>query len=67
MATELDNGVRSLQIKFSSGSMTVGAIKEATTMAQLKTFAQAIGLFTTKKVTGITVNDKESAEFEDDD
>lgn len=63
MATSLENGTRTLQIKFASGSMTVGTIKEGTTMAQLKAFAEAIGAFTRRSVTGIVVNDKEALDF----
>ena len=59
MATSLDNGIRSLQIQFASGSMTVSCIKETATANALKTFANAVGLVTNNIVTGIVISDKE--------
>ncbi|MBR1729988.1 MAG: hypothetical protein IJ728_10755 [Selenomonadaceae bacterium] len=60
MATTLNNGVRTIQIKFSSGSMTVSKIKESVTSAQVATFANAVTAFTNKVLTGYVINDKES-------
>ena len=65
MATTLENGVRTLSIKFGSGSMTVSKIKESCTKAQVKAFVQAIGLFTTKTIASFTINDKETTAIED--
>ena len=61
--TTLANGVRSIQIQFSSGSMTVSCIKESATFDKIKIFASAIGLFTNKTVTAVVVSDKEKQEI----
>ena len=61
MTTTLDDGVRSIQLKFSEGSMTLSNVKENVTENQIRTFANAVALFTTKPVISFIIHDKKSA------